>query len=78
MELVINPLDWKPHHIEVTTFQSRNSNIPNPFLNAVSSCFVKRFVVVYIIIDFFVSQFSECDICTNRNLADKRQTPVNT
>lgn len=51
-QFLVNALYRKPHHIVVTTLQSRASDIANPFLDAISSCLIKRFVFRHVIFDF--------------------------
>ena len=50
-QFLVNALHRKPHHIVVTSLQSRASDIAYPFLDAISSCLIKRFVFRHVIFD---------------------------
>ena len=47
------------HYVVIRTFDSDNAYMPNPFLDAVSSCFVEWLIFSYVIADFVVRKFFE-------------------
>ena len=59
VKLLIDSLNGKSHYVEVASFEPSNSDISNPFLNAVCSSFVEGFILIYIIVNFRIAEFFE-------------------
>ena len=53
--MFINTLDWKSHYIKKRTFNPMNANVSNPFLNAVRTSFIIRFVIFKVKMNFFLT-----------------------
>ena len=48
VKLLIDPLNGKSHYVEAASFEPSNSDISNPFLNAVCSSFVEGFKPIHV------------------------------
>ena len=54
---------WANHHIKIATFNFFDTYVANPFLNSVTSSFIKWFVVFYVEINFFIGKLLEPNFC---------------
>lgn len=68
VQFLVNALHRKPHHIVVTSLQSRASDIAYPFLDAISSCLVERLVFRHVIFDFLFRERLEGYLCSHGEL----------
>ena len=55
-QFLIKPLNGETHHIVKRSFYLRNGNISNPLLHAISTGFIERAIIGYIITDIFFTQ----------------------
>ena len=65
-------MDGEAHDVEIRAVNGGASYITYPLLNAIGTCFVKGFIAVYIITDFFVGQVFEGDV----RFIDKGNNPT--
>ena len=68
VQFLVNALYRKPHHIVVTSLQSRASDIAYPFLDAIGSCLVERLVFRHVIFDFLFRERLEGYLCSHGEL----------
>ena len=57
LQLLIQTLYGKSHHVEITSGELLGTDISYPFLNALSTGLVHRAVVFDIELNFFIGQF---------------------
>ena len=69
LKFFVDALHRKSHDIEVTPLESRTADVPDPFLDAVGSCLVKRLVMVNVILDFLIRKDLEGHLGCHGKLA---------
>ena len=62
----VNALYGQTHDIEIATVKGRNTDMANPFLNAIGTRFIEGAIVAYIVIYFVVCERLECHVGDHR------------
>ena len=61
-EFAVEPLDGKPHHVEVGTLETSDSNEAYPFLDAIRASLVEGTVGLDVVKDFLVGELGKGDV----------------
>ena len=62
-KFLVDSLYWQAHHIVIAAVKPSHTDIADPLLNTIGTSLIKRTIAVHVVMDLFICQCFEGDIC---------------
>ena len=62
-KFLVDSLYWQAHHIVIAAVKPSHADIADPLLNTIGTSLIERTITVHVVMDLFISQCFEGDIC---------------